>query len=235
MPDSNVDMAKLKKRALFAVWAMYLPYALLCQLPWLSIFLWHGWPRVPMSRMEPIVFLWCAISTAVVSNTPDYVSIFLYCKMARHFRSQDSLELGEQQPNDNMSSNSVVDFGGIWVGGDMGSLDVMFNNFVGESPEGSPPQQLPPPAINSPNHDSNSNPHHGAEAVMKVLKWHMCLCLLDVFFAILTPLTCTPVGKVTYHFNILVSCVWVPILLMKNNFRQLDNLGKSLLDKLCSE
>ena len=227
------------------LWKSTIPFIIMCQLPWICILLWHGWPRVPMTDLEPRVFLMISVSTTVVSNVPDLASIVIYLKMVCHFRGhQNSVHPLEHIGGKENTSSDSPDFRGIWVGEEMGATDSTGNNSLQEqNPPSSPsqsPAPVPEPAVvpapaptTTPPPQSvplnEAEPGHDVSTVMKVLRWHVCLCLSDASFAVGFVFVCSPVGKAVYHITNIFLGAWVPILVIKNNFRQLDSIGISNL------
>ncbi len=145
-------MSSLRRRSVRAVWKAAGPFVALCQLPWLCIFSWHGWPRVHMSQLEPGVLLLVTACTMAVSNAPDFVSIGVYVRMVRHFHVKSGPPPPSLPPAHQPSPEDWADFGGIWVGeeseGDADSIDFRINQILHGSPPPPPSekqQQTPPP------------------------------------------------------------------------------------------
>ena len=67
---------------------------------------------------------------------------------------------------------------------------------------------------------------------MRVLQWHVALSLIDVSMVILMPFICMPWGNLVVYGGHLVYCFWVPYLVIKNSFNQLDGLCSYIMKKL---
>ncbi len=197
---AEVDMPSLRRRSLAAVWKSALPFLLLGQAPWLAIFLWQGWPTVPVDELPSETLLWTAVANTVASNAPDICSIAVYAKMMWHFRR--SVQPAHHQVyynNDDQISVISKEYGGIWVG---------------EEEEENQAQPPPPPPPENTGHESKS--------VMRVLRWHVSLCLADAAVTASAAVLCSPAaGKAAYHAYVLVNCFWVPLIVVTSNFRQL--------------
>ncbi len=243
-------MEALRRRSTRWIRRAALPFVLLCQIPWLCIFCLSGWPGVPMTELEPEVFLWSTAGTIAVSNIPDFTSIVVYVRMLRHFRRQKKskaavLKQPVAAPEVEAAAAAAADeaYGGIWVGGDAVSLDVKINNFVGDQDLPNLPQSLqqhysppmPPVLSAAAGGDVGAaggaggaggavDSDHGEKAVMKAIKCHVSLCLVDAVLTFTTIFVCSPHGKIVFHLVVLVNGIWVPFIVIKNSFKQLDSL-----------
>ena len=245
-PNSDVDMPRLKRRSQRLIWMSAVPFMVLCQASWLSILLWQGWPEVPIASLDRKVLLLTSSTTIALSNIPDLLSILVYLQMVRHFRRKKSSvqpsAAAANNNNNNNGDNEVVDefelanFGGIWVGSDQGSIESGASSAEKEDSFGqlrlpgqatSPP--LPPPPIPLPpeqHEEDNAEEQHRVRSVMKVLRWHAALCLADAALVLVSVMACTsPLGQWTYHVGMLVTGFWIPVLLVRCNFKQLQGSG----------
>ncbi len=101
-------------------------------------------------------------------------------------------------------------FGGIWVGE------------VIEEPT------APIPMIAQ----SADDPEHKLESVLKVLQRHLKFCLVDLAFPFLTLFGCNKF-VVYFMYPIQILCFyWIPFLVIKNGFKQLDGIVHSIVIKI---
>ena len=137
--------------------------------------------------------------------------------MLRHFSKIQAQPPPAQEDNE----AAEQEFGGIWVGGNE-------DYPVGEEAnEQQNQEQLPGPGL--PNQDTSG---HNIEAVTKALRWHASLSLVDVSMLLLAPLICTGWGNLVVHSGQLFYCFWVPFLVIKNSFSQLDGFWSYIWRKL---
>ncbi len=67
----------------------------------------------------------------------------------------------------------------------------------------------------------------------KVLGYHACTCLLDMLY-VLAPLI-PGLGLrriVAFHFSVVIT-YWVPLWIVKMNFRQMDNMVDTFFRIIC--
>ncbi len=216
-PGPDADMTFLRQRSKKLILMSFLPFVTLCQLPWLCILLWNGWPEVPISDLDTGTFLWLSSSNIALSNLPDLASILIYIKMVCHFHwKRSAVQPEEPMANFVVVPEDLADFGGIWVGGDIASLEGGINPSAGEVKDPAPP--------NNTQEHGTPKKEHDIKSVMRVLKWHVLLCMVDVILALSSALICSPIGHGVLHACILASGVWIPFLIIKNNFQNLEYL-----------
>ena len=91
-----------------------------------------------------------------------------------------------------------------------------------EASSASPPPPSPP-----------SSSGHETWAVMRVLRRHVLLSLLDVSAVVATFFLCSSAGVVLSYAMKFLFSFWIPLLVVKGNFRQLDGVvGSFVRDKL---
>ena len=221
---SDFDIALLRQRSKKLILISALPFVIMCQIPWLCILLWHGWPEVPISDLKTDTFLWLSSSTIVLSNAPDFASILIYIKMVWHFHHKNLVVLPlEPVINFAVDPGDLADFGGIWVGGgDMDSQDSGINPSADDHVDQRPNTPPPPPNVQ----DNNApKSEHDVKSVMRVLKWHVSLCLVDALLSVSSAFLCSKFGHGILHTAVLVSAVWIPFLVIKCNFKNLKDVG----------
>ena len=73
---------------------------------------------------------------------------------------------------------------------------------------------------------ANDNSEHLEKAVMKTLKRYVCFSVFDVIVIIFVSFHCYSLGKIfTYLYN-LVCGYWIPLLVIRGSFRQMEKFGR---------
>ncbi len=212
--NDDIDMNSPKRRSLKAVWLIFF-MVFLSQIAAQAYLFMRGWPKVKMSEIGAETFLIMFTLAACIANIPDIISIFIYTKMWRHFRTTvqpdhgDILEMA--MDNDN--------YGGIWVGG---SADELTNNYSQE--------EEPPPVLDMNHiHSSNEENSHYAKSVLKTLHWHLRFSLVDIFLPIVGVLGCSELIIRSIYLFQVVFYFWIPLMIIKKSFEQLNGTKDYLL------
>ena len=210
-------MDNLRKKGLLAVWIAVMPFCGLCQLPWILSVQSYGWPDVKISQMDSQMLKYVNIASVILSNLPDMISIVIFLTMLRHFRNK----VGLQPPPPPPPAPAPGD-GGIWMGG---------NN---DYPLGRGEVEVQPQQQQQPNQVANSEASQEQLAsVMRALKCHAILSLVDLAMVILGLFVCGPLGNVIPFTYQIVCCYWIPFLVVKSGFKQLDNMAEYLWTIVC--
>ena len=206
----SVDMEDLRKKSLFSVWLALFTHALLY---FASVLLLNGGEFVATSARNLEGLTWSRrvayiMWRIVFNNIPDFASMVLYLKMTRHFNST-------VQPSAAVDQNEEEQNGGIHPVQAIQDLD---DEFGGNS--SSPPL----PAI--PVEDDNNS------KILQILRVHLATSLLDVSvnFVLLLP---NPARRVALFHLMLGLGFWVPMAVIKTNFKQMDNMVNTFCLLVC--
>ncbi len=208
-------MAPLRKKSLKAVWGLFSGVCLAYVAAQIYLFS-IGWPRVSLREIGADTLAVTFTLAASLSNLPDFFSIVIYIKMWRHFTTKVD--------TDNSPGISIDngEYGGIWVGE------------IGDeiASHGSHQQELPHD-LNMDHNSGEENEHH-ARTVLKTLHWHLGLALVDMFLPVLGILGCSGVYVRFIYVMQILFYFWVPLLVIKKSFEQLDGMKDYLLQLLRS-
>ncbi len=198
-----------------AVWILFF-MVLWSQIAVQAYLFMRGWPRVKMSEIGPGTFLLMFTLAACIANTPDIISILIYTKMWRHFRTTVQPDLGDI-PEIEMADDN---YGGIWVGESVDELASYHSQEVET-----------PPAVNM-DHHSNEDQSHHARSVLKTLHWHLGFSLVDFSLPFIAILGCSEHIIRSIYFFQVVLYFWLPLFVIKKSFEQLNNAKDYLLHRL---
>ncbi len=201
-------MARLRRLSLRCVWGVLLPFALSCQVPCYLILANLGWPRKPWTELDHWSVVGAYTLALGLSNLPDLASIGLFIAMRCHFGTNNSVQ--PMQDGGGHQGNPENDAGGIWMGGN--------GDF--------PLQHLGESASSESSKANADAEQHEAEAVMRILRRHAALSLLDVAGALVAAFYCHPAGKAAAYIQPVLSGIWVPFLTIKGCFHQMKDFGK---------
>ncbi len=203
----DFDMALGRRRSLMTVWALEIVYFPSSWIPWYLIVSSYGYPRVPLAEAvqeNPSILFESSVANVFALNVVDAVSVAIYVKLVWKLQSA-SVHPGDVQ--------DVESSDGIFVGG-------MDNNVPGPPP----PPPLPPPQQQS---DSN----HATQNVLRVLKWHVMLSLIDITQLLISLAFCTELGKFFAPLYQIFCYYYLPYFVIKHNFKQLK--GRNLKSLMC--
>ncbi len=157
-----------------------------------------------LSEVEKFVFF---VIRGMIFEVPDWLSILIYVLLRNHFKkcSVHPAPAPLHQDSEEVSEED----GGVFPAG---AIDAV--------PEALP--QMPP---NPPPHDGS----HEVGKVMKILRLHLATSFMKFTFCLITFVP-SPSFKIilTYH-AFLISSFWLPLVVVKANFHQMDNM----LDTFC--
>lgn len=194
-------MSKITRISFIGVWISELIFLPLGQMPWLLGISQEGWPDVKVrviaqhnqGYLMKIVFM-----SLLVSNIPDYFSIFLYVKMYMMAKTtiEPEIEMGNEEA-----------FGGIWVGEDALPVNQPENDFD--------------PQINV----TSNQQQDKMRSILKFLKWNSLFCLVDFLPAFLWELMiCQGFSGVILCCTFTnVVCYSIPMLILAVNFKKFKN------------
>ena len=186
-----------------ALWLCFPTFFILCQVLFLLPVLITGWPGVKLTQLALTKAGLIQLST---SNIPDFASIIIFVKMRLHFRKKNAVHpIIVQQPS--LDSGA----GGIWMGG---NGDHPMDEANGEDQD----------IHNGPNVNNaeQEDTRHKAEAVMKALRRHSCLSLVDLTAAINFFFMCNQVSKIAVYFYVPGICFWIPLFVIKSSFKEMS-------------
>ncbi len=225
-PSEEVDMAWLRRRCLLLVRSAAPVFLLLCQLPWFLIMRSQDWPDKSAMDMNPGMLCAALVSTNLFYNVPDFVSIGIYVRMVFKFRSKASGDSNAVHPEDNHHQQHQLpdeESGGIWVGAPAEELEEVQSS---KSGDGS--------STSISDGGGSSDDDDNARSVLRFLRLHVCLCLLDVGVVLAASLHFRhPAAKVLSYVYQLGCCFLVPFATVKTGFRQLDGMAAFVGRAVC--
>lgn len=212
-PTYDVDIRKWRRKVCIAIWITELVFFPVSQVPWYLIVVSKGFPEVSMNEiMQPQKpeFALVAVVNNLTNNLPDMISVSVYLKMVWSLRRlvQPSADL--TPTNQEHDTSSDLAYGGIWVG---------------EGPELE--NHSPPPLPNE-----NSQASHNEKNVMRALKWHALLSLTDVALVTFAYFYCISGGKELGNICQILCYFYIPFLLVRFNFKQLQGIETQMLFRL---
>ena len=74
------------------------------------------------------------------------------------------------------------------------------------------------------NNPAQEDTGHEKGAVMKTLKRHALLSLVDITAVVMTFFVCYPVGKAFGYVHVTVLCYWIPLWVVKSSFKHMSGL-----------
>lgn len=211
----------------------------------------QGFPDIDIRRVDPSVASSVAAFAVALSNLPDLVSVATFLVMLCHFRGCGGAGL---------SSPSSVHPAQLPLPGPLGSPGVNSEEDRGKGGEDdfsvkSPSrqqeqlqeqqhqqqeehhqhqQQQPQPQPHHHQQPSQGVDDHATSRVMRALRFHVLLSTVDVSLVVLSIFVCSPVVGKTVHYSFqLACCYWVPLLVVKSGFRQMDGMGRHLWNAVC--
>ena len=204
--SDDIDLTWLRKKALLFPKIMLLPFLVPSLLVGYAIVISYGFPSVRIHQLDKGAGLGY-IAGVVLLNVPDFISLGIYCKMLLHFRKSNTAV----HPNAEAPINEQLEeFGGIWVGGN------------GDFPMAE--VENPPPIPNG----NPDNSDHNIKAVMSTLKKSVILSLLDMSMALAAFTYCHPLGLAIGHLHQIMAGCWIPFIVIKSSFKQLDGFWRVL-------
>ncbi len=200
----SVDMVNLRKKSLFSVWLALLCHALLY---FASVLLLNGGEFV-LGRLEEMTLAKRIIFVGwrvVFNNIPDFASMFLYLKMRKHLLS--TVHPSEADVNDPQEEEQNGGIHPVEAINDFG-----------------PPHSAPPPPASSSEHESSK--------ILRILHVHLATSLLDISlnFVLLLP---NPARRIVLFHLMLALGFWVPMAVVKTNFKQMDNMVNTFCLLVC--
>ncbi len=206
------NFSELRKKYLWSVWALFVPFLILSLSTTHAIMKFHGWPSVKSEDLgHRAIILW-SISGSVIANLPDVISMCIYFRMWKHFRTK--VDQGSNLPDDT-NWNEVDSYGGIWVG----EANELANDYIENAQE-----QMPPENMN--NQVDSANSGHEAKAVMDALRCHMLMALLDVVLGTRALFACSVTKVVLVYCLQVIFVYWIPLIVIVNGFQQIRRHGK---------
>ncbi len=200
-------MAKLRNVSVSMVWALFLFCVLVFHI---SVLLLNNGQFV----MTPGGIFWSLapheqftyfVTRGVIFEVPDWLSILVYLRLRHHYKksSVHPAPLHQESTEEDQEQNG----GGVFPAAAMDE---------GPLPQGPP----------SPSGLDNS---HEIGKVMRILRLHLITTLIRYLlcFAIFIPGFAVKM-VVSYHL-FLISAFWIPLVVVKANFHQMDNM----LDTFC--
>ncbi len=225
----EVDLAKMRRWSLRIIWLATPLYLALSIVPGILINRSHGWPEIPLKKLDRSVTILNVVISTALSNVPDLVSLAVYARMLRALRNQVHPVIAEEDP-----------YGGIWVGEEEsspgvqpGGGDEIGLQVIGGGSDRNPPQhhhqkQTPPePQAN------NKEATDKIKSVMRVLRTHSAVSLLDVSMVLSSLFFCSRYGVVLAYGMQFLFGFWVPLLVISRNFKQFDSLWSYVSREMC--
>ncbi len=226
----EVDLAKMRRWSLRIIWLATPLYLALSIVPGILINRSHGWPEIPLKKLDRSVTILNVVISTALSNVPDLVSLAVYARMLRALRSQVHPVTAEEEDP----------YGGIWVGEEEsspgvqpGGGDEIGLQVIGGGSDRNPPQhhhqkQTPPePQAN------NKEATDKIKSVMRVLRTHSAVSLLDVSMVLSSLFFCSRYGVVLAYGMQFLFGFWVPLLVISRNFKQFDSLWSYVSREMC--
>ena len=221
--NDDVDMATLRSRALRLIWLSTPVYLSLSVVPSILINRSHGWPEVPLAELDPSVTFTNAVISLALSNVPDLACVAVYAKMWWKLRKKAPIPAN----GDGGGGTGDGFYGGIWVGDGQGI-------HPGEYPFGAEAelqqQQHSPPLYN--NYVGGEDQSSKAADVMKVLKAHAAVALLDVSSVVSSYFFCSKYGAMLAYGAQFLFGFWIPLFVISRNFKQFDSVWSHWLRKV---
>ncbi len=101
-------------------------------------------------------------------------------------------------------------------------------------PNDYPIGQHQPAVPGQPSADDIADPAHSVSAVLKSLKWHSLLSLLDLSMVLLSSLLCLQAGRVVFYVLHIFVCYLLPFVVVRMSFEKMDGVGKYCFTMVCS-
>ncbi len=215
--NADVDMAALRRLAIKIVWVAAPLYLSLSIVPSFVINISHGWPEKPHKELGKSVTILNVAMSILLSNVPDFISMCVYAKMWLALRPK--VTPLEAQEDENPYGGIWVGEGGIQPGGyqefEMQEMQQSSEEDSSEAPEPPPPgeEELPP--------DEDDDK---AKSVMRVLRTHVAVSLLDLTSIASSLLLCTKYGGALAYLMQFLFAFWIPLFVVSRNFKQFHPL-----------
>ncbi len=211
------DMNILRRKSLCTVWLTFIPFVILAQTTANFILRFHGWPKVKTKDLSQGAIIWGLISSRVMANIPDAISICLYFSMWKHLKKVRVAPEISNPVADGFNQDEMENYGGIWVGE------------VSEPPTSNFDNESEVSNVNDPRKENNDDDgHHSAKAVMHALRWHLSLATLDVLFSLKRFFVCSVTKAVLVYCFQIFFIYWIPLIVIVNGFQQLKGHSKYL-------
>ena len=206
----QVDLDSLRRRGLFCVWALY---ALYFAAVFSAILASTGgglvaapraafWDRPVLDQFRHLVL------RAAANNLPDLLSVALYMKMTRHYKSS-SVHPAQAEQED-----SVDDLGSI-------------NSAV------FPAEAWPAPPQQQQQQQQQDQQQESFAKVMRILRLHAATSLLDVLAAALIFIRARAARLVVAYHVMLALTLWLPLYIVKTSFKQMDRMAETFCRLVC--
>ncbi len=173
----------------------------------------NGWPVIRPSRHGKADLISVMI---ILTNIPDLVSICFYFKLWKHLsNSIEPVAAAEGNAQDEAEGEAggafPADIPVAWPIQEMEN-DSAENGHVEDPPNDENTQRL--------------------KRVLRSLRYHSMTCLLDLLFAVVPQIPKKKGMVVVVHFYSLLVAYWIPLFVIKTNFKQMDSNVVGILKKL---
>ncbi len=198
-----------KKKVLFAVWALFLPLLFLSNLTIQIIMRLYGWPSIEFQNLDQSATILISVSGVAIGNVPDVVSICIYFKIWKHFQTSVGNAVDE------FANDDLNNYGGIWVGE---ANEPIPHALEGDNEDAY--SEYPNPQ------DNAMDGSHEAKAVMRALRYHICLSLLDMVLLVRIFFAWSLTKLMVVFFVQAIVAYWIPLFVIVNGFQQLHKIRK---------
>ena len=211
-PPAEVDMWKLRRRCLWGVWAVFIPYTLVFLSAFVLFLRLHGWPETKFEDLDGDLRFRAGTLSLLAFNVPDLASIIVYLLMLKHFRKMANA-VHPAPPAGSVAFDKTRDNASVISGGG------------GNSSGGS----VSSAAVAVDAADSEGK----ADNVMRTLGIHLLVCFLDFALIGFVFIEDRGVRMVVYcHYNIFL-VFWVPMIVLKCGFKQMSGLTEYFCLLVC--
>ncbi len=215
--DITGNFSYPKKKVLLAVWAMFVTLLFLSNLTAQIFMRLYGWPSIEFQNLDQSATILISVSGVAIGNVPDVISMCIYYKMCKYFQTSVGNAVDEVA-NDDLNNYVLNNYGGIWVG----EANEPIRHALGDDNEDAF-SAYPNPQGN------NMDGSHETKAIMRALRYHICLSLLDLVLLARIFIAWSLPKVIAIFFGQAIVAYWIPILVIVNGFKLLQNhLSKGL-------
>ncbi len=209
-------MERLRRKGILATWVSFCSFFATFLFVFLKVLTSLGFPNanINMNGIAKVV------SVAVAAtNFPDVLSIIVYIKLWLHFWKKNNDVDPSMVPEEQLPQNHQVE-----------ENSGVFPVEVGPAqPENDRHFSTPP----NKNGGSTSVTENQATKTLRILRYHVLTSLMDLTFSVLPQIPNLAVKRiVSYHISVIIT-FWIPLWVIKKNFKQMDNMVDSCCRIIC--